>query len=88
AYYDKSMGDLTNEILASGQIANGKYVALFSESFAKKNGNSHIVTTDNMTNAMELALKMSGVGPGDEVLTSPFSCMASNSPIATLGATP
>ena len=40
AYYDKSMGDLTNEILASGQIANGKYVALFSESFAKKNGNS------------------------------------------------
>ncbi|MDC9065053.1 hypothetical protein PSJ60_08460 [Escherichia coli] len=29
-------GDLTNEILASGQIANGKYVALFSESFAKK----------------------------------------------------
>ena len=37
---------------------------------------------------MELALKMSGVGPGDEVLTSPFSCMASNSPIATLGATP
>lgn len=36
AYYDKSMGDLTNEILASGQIANGKYVALFSESFAKK----------------------------------------------------
>lgn len=35
-YYDKSMGNLTNEILASGQIANGKYVALFSEGFAKK----------------------------------------------------
>lgn len=87
-FYDEKMGELAKEVLSSGAIAYGQYVRLFSESIANKLGHQYFLTTDNMTNAMELALKLSGVMPGDEVLTTPFSCMASNSPIATLGAIP
>lgn len=88
SYYDEDMGVLANKVLSSGYLAYGSYVNLFSEGLAKELGHQHLLTLDNMTNAMELALKLSGVLPGDEVLTTPFSCMASNSPIATLGAVP
>jgi perosamine synthetase len=76
------------KVLRSGQIASGKYVSQFEDGLGKLLGQKNVVTTIDMTSAMYLALYLSGVKGGDEVITTAFSCMASHSPIATLGAKP
>ncbi|QBC43125.1 DegT/DnrJ/EryC1/StrS family aminotransferase [Iodobacter fluviatilis] len=76
------------DVLRSGKIASGEYVTKFEAGLGELLGKKNVVTTVDMTSAMHLALYIAGVGVGDEVITSPFSCLATNSPIATLGATP
>lgn len=79
---------VTLEVMRSGRIASGPYVAAFEAGLAALTGHSHIVTTVDMTSAMLLALRLAGVGPGDEVLTSAFACLATNSAITQCGAFP
>lgn len=76
------------EVLRSGRIASGEYVARFEAGIGHIVGQPHVVSTLDMTSAIVLALHLSGVGPGDEVLTTAFACMATNSAIALCGATP
>ncbi|CAG2142581.1 UDP-4-amino-4-deoxy-L-arabinose--oxoglutarate aminotransferase [Cupriavidus campinensis] len=76
------------EVLRSGRIASGDYVGKFEKGLGEIVGNPHVVSTHDMTNAVFLALYLAGVRAGDEVLTTAFSCMATNSAIAQLGATP
>ncbi|QYF91978.1 DegT/DnrJ/EryC1/StrS family aminotransferase [Massilia sp. PAMC28688] len=75
-------------VLRSGQVASGPAVEQFRQGVGRMLGNERVVTTDNMSSAMTLALRLAGVGEGDEVLCSPFACMATNSPIAHAGARP
>ena len=75
-------------VLRSGHIANGPKVAEFETAFAAIVGREHIVSTNDLTSAVMLALHLAGVGAGDEVATLAFSCLQSNSPIARLGARP
>lgn len=74
------------QVLRSGQIAAGPKVAQFELEFSRLVNRPHVVSTSDMTSAMVLALHLAGVGPGDDVLTQAFSCLASTSPIARLGA--
>ena len=74
------------EVLRSGQIANGEYVAQFEAGLGQIVGSSHVVSTIDMTTAIFLALHLAGVRPGDEVLTAAYSCMLTNSAIAQIGA--
>jgi perosamine synthetase len=76
------------EVFRSGQIASGPKVAALEHAFAAVAGREHIVSTNDLTSAVLLALHLSGVRAGDEVATVAFSCLQSNSPIARLGATP
>jgi perosamine synthetase len=76
------------EVMRSGRIAAGEYVARFEDGLAALTGHRHVVSTNDMTSAMLLALRLAGVGPGDEVLTTAFACMATNSAIAQCGAVP
>ncbi len=76
------------EVFRSGQIASGPKVAALEHAFAAVAGREHIVSTNDLTSAVLLALHLSGVRAGDEVATVAFSCLQSNSPIACLGATP
>ena len=46
------------------------------------------ITTNSCTSAIDLALHLIGVGPGDAVVTTPMTCTATNSPIVTRGAIP
>ena len=73
-------------IMASGQIAAGPRVEEFETAIAALAGRDHLVAVSDMTAALVLALHLSGVGPGDEVLTLAFSCMSSNSAVARVGA--
>jgi perosamine synthetase len=75
-------------LLKSGQLASGPKVAEFEQRFGEAIGRQHVVCTSDMTSALTLALRLAGVGAGDEVATLAYSCMSSNAPIALVGATP
>lgn len=60
----------------------------FEKAFARWNGSAHAVALANGTLAIDVALKALGVGPGDEVIVTPRSFMASVSSIVLAGAKP
>lgn len=76
------------EVLRSGQIASGHYVKKFEQDFGELISQPNVVSTVDMTSALFLALYLSGVKKGDEVLTTPFACLSTNAAIAQLGAHP
>lgn len=87
-YHDKNIELIAIDVLRSGQVAGGPYVHQFSKAFGELIGNHNVVTTNDMSSAIQIALHIAGVRSGDEVLTAAFSCMSTNAPIATSGATP
>jgi dTDP-4-amino-4,6-dideoxygalactose transaminase len=76
------------EVLRSGQIANGEYINQFEAYLSKLYDGKGAVTTDNMTSAMFIALKLAGIRNGDEVMTTSYACLSTNSAIAQHGALP
>jgi dTDP-3-amino-3,4,6-trideoxy-alpha-D-glucose transaminase len=75
-------------VLDRGWFILGPEVEAFETELAKAMGMEHAVTVANGTDALILALEASGVGPGDEVITSPMSAAFSALAISRLGATP
>jgi dTDP-4-amino-4,6-dideoxygalactose transaminase len=75
-------------VLRSGKIASGSYVGKFEAGISEITGQPNVVSIVDMTSAMFLALHLAGVRPHDEVLTTAFACMSTNSAIAHCGATP
>lgn len=75
------------EVLRSGQVAAGPNIETFRTAFGQLIGNPKVVTTNDVSASMVMALRLAGVDKGDEVILSPFSCLSSNAPIGTLGAT-
>jgi perosamine synthetase len=75
-------------VLASGVIAQGPKVREFEQRFAEFIGCKHAIATSNGTTALHAALLAHGIGPGDEVITTPFTFMASVNSILFTGATP
>ena len=76
------------EVLDSGIIAQGPRVKAFEEAFAEMCGVQHAIATTSGTTALHVALLAHGIGPGDEVITSPFTFIASANSILYTGATP
>jgi len=77
-----------NQVLKSGIVAQGPKVAELEEAFANFCGTKFAVAINSGTAAIHAALFAAGVGPGDEVITTPFSFIATINPILFLGATP
>ena len=75
-------------VLESGQLAQGPVVAEFEGEFARWCGVRHAVAVSNGTTALHLALLAHGIGPGDEVITTPFTFIASANAMLFVGATP
>lgn len=73
---------------SSGQLASGTSVAQLEQYFEGRFAGYHAVAVSDMTNALALALRLAGVGDGDEVMTMAFNCMSSNAAIAMAGARP
>lgn len=76
------------EVLASGKYINSPIVQTFEEEFAAYNGTAHCVGCNSGTDALYLALRALDIGPGDEVITTPFSFFATAEMISAVGATP
>jgi dTDP-4-amino-4,6-dideoxygalactose transaminase len=66
----------------------GPTVAAFEESFAEHTGRAHAVGLNSGTSALHLALLAAGVGPGDEVVTTPHTWISTTWAISYVGAVP
>jgi dTDP-4-amino-4,6-dideoxygalactose transaminase len=75
-------------VLDHGQFILGPEVALLEERLRERLGVPHVVTVANGTDALVLALRLRGVGPGDEVITVSHSFVATATAIRLAGATP
>jgi len=80
--------DAVLEVLDSGILAQGPRVAAFEEAFAGMCGVKYAIATSSGTTALHLALLAHGIGPGDEVITSPFTFIASANSALFVGAKP
>ena len=76
------------EVLRSGWITTGPKTKLFENEIAKYCGTTRAVALNSATAALELTLRVLGIGPGDEVITSAYTYTASCSVICHVGATP
>ncbi len=75
-------------ILASGAYIGGDAVTGFERQFADYIGTSEAVSCNSGTDALYLALRALDIGPGDEVITTPFTFFATAETISAVGAKP
>jgi perosamine synthetase len=76
------------EVMDSGMLAEGPRVREFEAAYAKYAGTKHAIAVSSGTAALHVALLAHGIGPGDEVLTTPFTFIASANSIHYTGAKP
>jgi len=76
------------EVLRSGMLAQGKEVEFFEQEFANYIGVKHAIAVANGTLALDTALKAIGIKPGDEVITTAFTFIATANAILYQGARP
>jgi dTDP-4-amino-4,6-dideoxygalactose transaminase/acetyltransferase-like isoleucine patch superfamily enzyme len=75
------------DVLRSGQLASGPKVAEFEEAFASLHGVRCAIAVSSGTAALVAAFRAHGIGPGDEVITSPLTFAATLNAILEVGAT-
>ena len=76
------------EVIESGAFIRGAAVREFEENLAHYLGGAKVVTCGNGTDALQIALMTLGLHPGDEVITTPFTFIATAEVIALLGLKP
>jgi perosamine synthetase len=76
------------DVLDSGMLAQGPRVQAFEEAFANFCGTRFAIAASSGTTALQLALLAHGIGKGDEVITTPFTFIASANSILYTGARP
>lgn len=80
--------ELVDEVLRSGRLSLGPMVDRFERDFAERIGVRHAIACSSGTAGLHCCLHALGLGPGDEVITSSFSFVASANVILFTGATP
>lgn len=81
-----NIGNKIQEVIDSGIITEGVYSDKFEEEIGKFINNKNVNLTNSGTSALTLAYVLSGIKPGDEVITTPMTCMATNEPLHIMGA--
>lgn len=76
------------EVLASGKYIGGAAIESFEQDFARYVGTEFCVACNSGTDALYLALRALGVGPGDEVIVPPFTFIATTETVSAVGAVP
>ena len=86
--YQAEIDTAVNEVVASAQFINGPQVRELEEALTNFVGVKHAVSCASGTDALQLALMVSGIAPGDEVITTPFTFIATAETIVLAGARP
>ena len=76
------------EVLRSGWITSGPKILEFEKALGEYFGGATVRCFANGTATMKIALQVAGIGPGDEVITSPISWVATSNVILAVGAKP
>ena len=79
--------DIVKEVLDSGYMTEGPRTHEFEEGFARYIGTKYAIATTNCTTALEIALRVIGIGPGDEVIVPDFTYPASAQAVENVGGT-
>lgn len=91
-FYKHDLGspelDLVAEVLSGDILTTGKYVEQFEERFAALLNCKHALGVTSCTGALHMALLGLNIGPGDEVITTPMSFIATSTAILSAGAVP
>ncbi len=77
-----------NDVLQKTHFIGGENVQAFEQEAADYLGANYAISCANGTDALHLAMLAAGIGPGDEVITTPFTFIATVEAIAYVGATP
>lgn len=84
----KELHEAFNRVLSSGWFVLGKEVESFENEFAGYLGTKHCIGVGNGLEALQISLMALGIKPGDEIITTPISAMATTLAIIAVGATP
>src|SRR5207302_11332707 len=87
-YFDGREEELVLEVLRSGRLSLGPAIDRFEQLFAERAGAPFAAAVSSGTAGLHLLAHIAGVGPGDEVITSPISFVASANCFLFEGATP
>ncbi len=87
-FIPEETGEAVQKILKSPWINTGKQEKLFRQKFAEKFNISYCVATNSGTSSLRASLAALGVGLGDEVVSTPYTFIATNTAILEQGATP
>jgi perosamine synthetase len=82
-YMPENIMTEVSEILYSGKLTFGKYGKQFEDKLKNFIGCEYVLTVSSYNIAMLIVLTTLGLKPGDEVIASPISCLASNQPFVT-----
>ena len=87
-YIPPEAGEAVKQVIDSGWINTGKKERLFRERLQEKFGFPYCVATNNCTGSLRASLAVIGVTYGDEVITTPWTMIATNTAILEQGAKP
>jgi perosamine synthetase len=87
-WLDEREAELVEEVLRSGRLSLGPTIERFEEAFAEAVGAPYSAAVSSGTSGLHLLCVAAGLGPGDEVITSPYSFVASANCAIYEGATP
>ena len=82
-----SVGPRLLDTLYSGTVTEGPKSLDFERKFGVWIGNDRTAVVNSGTSALTIALRLAGVGPSTEVVSTPLTCVATNSAVLSLGAT-
>ena len=87
-YVDERDEELVLEALRSGRLSLGPMVERFERALAARVGAPHVAAVSSGTAGLHLCVRLAGLRPGDEVVTTPFSFVASSNCLLYEGVTP
>ncbi|WP_114653602.1 DegT/DnrJ/EryC1/StrS family aminotransferase [Polynucleobacter necessarius] len=87
-HFNQETIDAVAEVLRSGWVTSGPKLAEFEATLSDYFGGRPVRCFANGTATMKIALQVAGIGPGDEVITTPISWVATSNVILSVGASP
>ena len=87
-HFNQETIDAVAEVLRSGWVTSGPKLAEFESTLSEYFGGRPVRCFANGTATMKIALQVAGIGPGDEIITTPISWVATSNVILSVGATP